>query len=386
MSEKRDSGDNLGTTEITGGKSIVQFFNISGFSDTDVIDIYFSKFTQDMDYFEITFFLTGSYESYSLKLNDNNTVTEITVGDNITAQIEGIFDNGTDYKCEYLNEDSWSTDGCNVEKVDDNYVILSLEHLSTFRIQEDDSSKTCDVGAGPIATMSVTIFLMIFLSIIFILSDAKTSTSSVTNSFLLLYPLTTIFIQQPKSRRAVLAMQILTSELLMLTLIGAFTNHFDGPESKTDNGFDNYYGFQLSRGAAAWALTQAFTIPIFILNAYTLKGKSYHMITIPVCIFITLGCFCGLVVMTHYYCLGWTEYWIANWLIFLLFDIATLEIIYALTLSCFIKIDSYQTTEKDSPKKETKKESSSSDDNIATRRPQGKQDESDDYEIIADPV
>jgi hypothetical protein len=42
--------------------------------------------------------------------------------------------------------------------------------------------------------------------------------------------------------------------------------------------------------------------------------------------------------MTVYYCKAWTEYWITNWLIFLLFDIATLEILYALILSSFIKI------------------------------------------------
>ncbi|OMJ67594.1 hypothetical protein SteCoe_35200 [Stentor coeruleus] len=381
----RNSGDGLRNTDIVAGNNLINFYNISGFNDTDVLDIYFTKFVQDYDFFEITFYITGSYESYTLVLNSESNATTITVEDSISAQIEGNYDNGTNYKCEYLNGNSWSSSGCNVEDANDQYVILSLSHLSTFRIQTDEG-KSCDVGAGPIATMSVIIFLMIFLIIIFVLSDKKVDHPSVSNSFLLLYPLTSVHIQQSKSRRAVITMQILTSELLMLTLIGAFHNHFDSPEDKTDNDFDNYYGFQLSRGAAAWALTQAFTIPIFILNAFILKGKPYYLITIPVCIFITVGCFCGLIVMTVFYCLGWTEYWITNWLIFLLFDIATLEIIYALVFSLFIKVDTYEPTRKDSPTNKSNSDIDKDKDLSTRRQPREKEEESDEYEIIANQV
>ncbi|OMJ66078.1 hypothetical protein SteCoe_37208 [Stentor coeruleus] len=380
----RNSGDSLRNTNISAGNSSISFYNISGFNDTDVLDIYFTKFAQNDDFFEITFYVTGSFEDYALVLNGESNATAITVEDNAIAQIEGNFNNGTNYKCEYLDGNSWSSSGCNVKDVNENYVTLTLEHFSTFRIQVDEG-KSCDVGAGPIATMSVIIFLMIFLIIIFVLSDKKVDHPSVSNSFLLLYPLTSVFIQQAKLRRAVVLMQILTSELLMLTLIGAFHNHFDSPEDKTDNDFDNYYGFQLSRGAAAWALTQAFTIPIFILNAFILKGKPYYLITIPVCIFITVGCFCGLIVMTVFYCLGWTEYWITNWLIFLLFDIATLEIIYSLVFSLFIKVDAYVPTEKDSPTNKSKKDI---DKDLSTRRQprEEEEEESEEYEIIANQV
>ncbi|OMJ69112.1 hypothetical protein SteCoe_33249 [Stentor coeruleus] len=378
----RNSGDGLRNTDIVAGNNLISFYNISGFNDTDVLDIYFTKFPQDYDFFEIIFYVTGSYESYALVLNSESNATTITVEDNVIAQIEGNYDNGTNYKCEYLDGNSWSSSGCNVEDVNENYAILTLMHLSTFRIKVDEG-KNCDVGAGPIATMSVIIFLMIFLIIIFVLSDKKVDHPSVNNSFLLLYPLTSVFIQQAKSRRAVIVIQILTSEILMLTLIGAFHNYFDSPEDKTDNVFDNYYGFQLSRGAAAWALTQAFTIPIFILNAFILKGKPYYLITIPVCIFITVGCFCGLIVMTVFYCLGWTEYWIANWLIFLLFDIATLEFIYALVFSRFIKVNAYEAVSKDSS---VKTPNDSQKDDLSTRRQPEVQEDSDDYEIIADQV
>lgn len=99
---------------------------------------------------------------------------------------------------------------------------------------------------------------MIILSIILFLSVSTSSTYSVNKSAYYYIQFTAIFIQQPKSRRAVINMQILTCKLLMLTLIRAITYHFDSPKSKTNNSFDSYYGSQFSRGAAALALIQAF--------------------------------------------------------------------------------------------------------------------------------
>lgn len=56
--------------------------------------------------------------------------------------------------------------------------------------------------------------------------------------------------------------------------------------------------------------------------------------------------------MTVKYCIGWTEYWIINWLIFLLLDISTLEMIYALILSYYVKVKNTETRDKsDSAKK-----------------------------------
>ena len=77
-----------------------------------------------------------------------------------------------------------------------------------------------------------------------------------------------------------------------------------------------------------------FTIPIYFINAYNVyKNKKLHYITIPVCIVITLLCVGAIVFMTTQYCAGITIYWIINFLIFLLLDIATLQIIYALLIT-----------------------------------------------------
>ena len=190
----------------------------------------------------------------------------------------------------------------------------------------------CDVGSGPIATMSVLVFLMIFFSLIFIVTDKVVKEVPVLIfKPLLVYPLTGLFFKQPNPLRVALIIQLLTCELLLLALIGAFHQYFDDPTKPNDFNFSDYYGSQMSRGAAAWALCQTFTIPIYFINAYNVyKKKKLHYITIPICIIISLLCFGAIVAMTTQYCAGITKFWIVNFLIFLLLDIATLEIIYAL--------------------------------------------------------
>lgn len=93
-------------------------------------------------------------------------------------------------------------------------------------------------------------------------------------------------------------------------------------------------------------------------------------------VFNIIQYFCGLVVMAHYHCLKWTEYWIINWLIFFMLDIITLKIIYSWIFRHFIKVESYGYTEKNNPKnKEPKNKSKSSfNDKKTTRRAPGTHD------------
>ena len=188
---------------------------------------------------------------------------------------------------------------------------------------------------------------------IFIAFDREIKILPRNRKFFLDYPFTSMFIKQPGYRRSIIATQLFTCELLMLTLIGAFMEHFDSPTTGNNASFLDYYGWQLSRGAAAWALTQVFTIPIFILNAYTIHGHRTDYITNSVCFIIILISFGAVIAMTVSYCYGYTEYWIVNFLIFLLLDLFTLQIIYAILTSIFIKMPSeYNNTNIDSARGE----------------------------------
>ena len=126
-------------------------------------------------------------------------------------------------------------------------------------------------------------------------------------------------------------------------------------------------------------MCQVFTIPIYFINAYNAhKNQKLHYITIPVCIVITLLCFGAVFAMTTQYCAGITTYWIINFLIFLLLDIATLQIIYALIITYLlhrrfithkpIEISSGSCLEEEN-KNDGKIRKLNSDENIKTIRP-----------------
>jgi hypothetical protein len=69
-----------------------------------------------------------------------------------------------------------------------------------------DTVLSCDLGFGPIATMSFLVFLMIVLSLIFLVKDRVIKEVPVLtfNEPLLVYPLTGLFFKQPNPLRVAL--------------------------------------------------------------------------------------------------------------------------------------------------------------------------------------
>lgn len=305
--------------------------------EDSVYDIAFSRYNSSSNIFELSIYYIGTYISYTLIIGEPE-LANLTMGSGFEIKIYGNFDSDSNYKCEVLLDD-WSDEGgCEVLKSTGDYAIVKLSHLSTFRIVEDNN--LCETGRGPIATMSVILFMIITLCAIFYLVDRTRKNFKTWNSFLIIYPITSMFLPQKSPRRSAVAMQFLTSELFLLTLVGAFMNHFDSPSDHTSYVFDKYYGFQLSRGAAAWALCQIYTIPAVIFNFLPLKNFENnwgYLLTFIYSFIIIFGCFAGIIIMTVKYCGGWTELWIINFLIFTLFDWATLEIIYSICLWLFYR-------------------------------------------------
>ena len=167
-------------------------------------------------------------------------------------------------------------------------------------------------------------------------------------NFFLHYPLSSICMKQPHLRRFLIVSQIFTSELVLLAMIGAVMNIFDSPQRTNNAGFTNYEPKQLLPGFIAWILTQIFTIPIFYLNATTLKSKTrVGYITIPICLlFITLSV-ASIIIMTIKYCYEYTQYWIISFLIFFFIDLFIFHVIYSIIASKCIKPDERDLTIKE---------------------------------------
>ena len=305
---------------------------------SDVFDLSFAHFKFSDEIFNLNITKSGTYQNYSLNLLSQNQDSIVSVSSYISLIIAGSFSSSSRYQCLELKDGNWESGNCSVYQVSSENITLHFKSDSVYFV----TPKTiinCDLGFGPIATMSVLIFLMIVLSLIFFVIDKVVKEVPVLlYKSLLVYPLTGLFFKQPNPFRAALVTQLLTCELLMLALIGASHQYFDNPTEPNNFTFADYYLSQMSRGAAAWALCQVFTFPIYFINAYNVhKSQKLHYITIPVCIIITFLCFGAIVAMTTQYCAGITIYWIINFLIFLLLDLATLQIIYALIITYLLQ-------------------------------------------------
>ncbi|OMJ84661.1 hypothetical protein SteCoe_14180 [Stentor coeruleus] len=268
-------------------------------------------------------------EDGKLETNHNhNVVAELDPVGKIEGEFNKTTNNGTVY---FYNLQIKTAGTFSLKAISDN--ISEIVYDKQLKISLTD----CNVGSGPVASMSILVFLGIFITFIFFRVD-KEKKSFGWNGFimLLIHPFSALFISSPPKRRALLCLQLCVSELLMLTLIGAVYAYFDTPLEHYEKDFTDYYGRQLYKGAFGWALAQVGIIPMFFLNFYTLGAKKLTIYVIMIYIILTVLCFGAIVGMTCEYCIGYSIYWTVNFLIFLLFDLFFMQVIYTV-IAYFLK-------------------------------------------------
>lgn len=230
-----------------------------------------------------------------------------------------------------------------IESSGDYKLIISCPSCETYTTETFSIDSTaCRLGSGPISCMCVLIFLGIISSLAFYLSDKNTKgfqpnkLSGCTYNFFLIHPFLSLFFRQPRKRRILVSIQLFTSELLMLTLIGAIYAYYDSPTERYEKNFTDYYARQLYKGGTGWALAQFGILPIFYLNFYSLGYPGLTKYTVITCIVLTVLSFGAIVGMTVKYCIGYSVYWTANFLIFVLFDLCLMQIIYTAFAICLM--------------------------------------------------
>ena len=129
--------------------------------------------------------------------------------------------------------------------------------------------------------------------------------------------------------------------------IGIFQNIWNDTASCEDY---NFVGKQANSGGLGWLFTNLVMISMVLLNAFMLKYvklQKFSRFWLYICIVLNLLVFIAIVVMTSQYCEVWTQYWVANWFIFVIIDLV-LQGIIALAISIFITkipqedVDNYQ--------------------------------------------
>lgn len=219
----------------------------------------------------------------------------------------------------------------------DYHLVITIDDDYRYVYEKEEfniESTSCLPGSGPISCMSVMIFLSIVLSILFYYMDKNVKNyPHLKFTPWLIHLFSSLFFKQPNKRRLLLCLSIFTCELIMLTVIGAVYAYYDSPLEHYEREFTDYYGRQLYKGGTGWALAQGGIIPIFFLAFYAIGSKDIAKICFWTCIALNFLCFGAIVGMTIKYCIGYSVYWTANFLIFILFDLIIMQPIY--TVICY---------------------------------------------------
>ena len=94
--------------------------------------------------------------------------------------------------------------------------MIKIENLPNVII-----SSVQNYEIAQVIVMSVIVFVMIISTILFAFIDKDAENPTNTNKILLGYPIKSIFVKQKSPNRMVLVVQILTTQLLQLSLIRA---------------------------------------------------------------------------------------------------------------------------------------------------------------------
>lgn len=219
----------------------------------------------------------------------------------------------------------------------DYHLVITIDDDYRYVYEKEEfniESTSCLPGSGPISCMSVMIFLAIVLSILFYYMDKDVKNyPHLKFAPWLIHLFSSLFFTQPNRRRLLLCLSIFTCELIMLTVIGAVYAYYDSPLEHYEREFTDYYGRQLYKGGTGWALAQGGIIPIFFLAFYAIGSKDIAKICFWTCVALNFLCFGAIVGMTIKYCIGYSVYWTANFLIFILFDLIIMQPIY--TVICY---------------------------------------------------
>jgi hypothetical protein len=314
--------------------------------ESDPINIKPNKF--ELDYVEDDWLPTNTEQSFSFDLyvKDNKNSKTIKNHDvKITFKLEpsAEFDGKQD-EVETSNG-KVTIDDLIVSESGTYNLLITCSSCETYTSEEFKIDSTnCRLGGGPLGCMGVLIFFIIITTVIFFFADRNTETyqnfkiSEFGYRFIHTHPFIAIFIRQPKNRRILVALELFTSELLTLTLIGAIYAYYDTPIERYERKFTDYYARQLYKGGTGWALAQAGIIPIFFLNFYSIGFQELRKYTATICIILVALSFGAIIGMTVKYCIGYSNYWTANFLIFVLFDIVLMQVIYTLVAICVIPL------------------------------------------------
>jgi len=286
---------------------------------TNVIDVSFAKFFEvDSPIFDLQVFYSGKYENLTLTLTDPERYTH-KFSDSITLSYEELkFDSGS--TCESIDYLNWTKKSCEVDSLSSSNLILDLSATTLFKVVKINSSTDWD------NLCYYTIYVLLLVCIWFLLyiaiADNKIEEDLNQQTILNFYPFTSLMISQPKPWRLFYALHLISSELLLLLLIGGFYEFV--PQR------DEFLISITAKSGFCLLLSQSYSLPSIILIYYSLNTPKRFIIVYSLTTAVIILSFAGIIALT-FQDLQLSAYnWIFGFLLYSTIDIIVVQLIYTL--------------------------------------------------------
>lgn len=287
---------------------------------TDIYDFFFAcLIIGNKMLIKIKLFNIGSFKSYNLEFF-NKVEAQLILKEPLKIVLKNSLK---------FTSASCSDPDCRVDKVNSSHI--ELEFFSLIDTEVFDSGPGCDFARVPIQFAGLLISLAVILALV--LYDRDKIASKVSDdpaSFKTFYNITSLFIKQNNPKRVSSVLQILSTWLVILAVVGLANKTFDSKLSAFDVLIGNIKLENFGSGLLALSVCQflALTNTLLKLFKHTRKQLEYYLIFIN-CI-VSFVCFILICASAAESCQSDAVAWMTNFTIFVLVHFLIFESIFAI--------------------------------------------------------
>ena len=313
-------GINITGLEIHLGNILLSIPWDMNLTESTVYDLYYFQYRYNVsDIAQLLFYESGAYLNQTLALSTPSLLTNAFISPvtiKLSSDLQGVSEN----ICAGYPGMNWTMNMCEISP--NSLVSLYVPALVTILPSEYSGLELC------IYVLYGLIFLGTVLWLILAATDREVEEdSNSVKNFYVIYPITSLMVNQPRPWRFLIMTQLLTNELLLMALVGAFYQYFEDEVILDATG--------IIRQTIPLGVGQVFSVIMFTINFKFFKHLYYC--SIAFCFCIALSSAAAIFMISLQANSKVASYWLSTYCCLLVCDMFVVQAIYSVILSKILK-------------------------------------------------
>ena len=314
--------DDLNNINIKQGNISLQTPSDLGLNNDSIYDIYYYQYRlNSSDISNLQIYTSGYYINYSLSLY--SPIGFYTVfKDSIILSLSYAI-NSNLIECIPYTSMNWTYKACEIIEKNNNKASISIYYPSLITIQSSNNDIFLSTLSYYILDGYILLLMICWISYLIKNKNNQQEIQS-KKTFILLYPLTSLMINQDNSWRFLMMNQLCTSNLFLMALIGGCYNYFF-------NFSIGYQGFLLQ--LIPLAILQIITISILLINFEYLKHPKVYFYSIGLCLIFSVISLCAILFISFQATNDIGLEWLISFIVLMVVEMFILLPFYSFILS-----------------------------------------------------